>query len=195
MPIEKSETITNLAKALTEVQKELTHASKDSKGFNYNYSNLEEVINSSRDLLCKNNLAITQLVGEVIDKVASVTTILMHESGEFLQTTSTIPIVKAGSNDAQGLGASITYLRRYAYQAIIGQASEDSDAKGENSTAKKNKNSDELRPNKGITDKQISMLRKNADRLTPAEINKLKYSSMSPTEASGIIDEIIKKIR
>jgi hypothetical protein len=36
-----------------------------------------------------------------------------------------------GCNEAQGAGASLSYLRRYAYQSIIGQPSEDVDASSE----------------------------------------------------------------
>jgi hypothetical protein len=34
----------------------------------------------------------------------------------------------AGKNPAQAMGASITYMRRYAYTAIIGMTQEDEDA-------------------------------------------------------------------
>ena len=183
MSTSRSESIGKLATALALVQKELTHASKDSKGYNYNYSNLEQVIGSSRELLCANGLAITQLVGETIERVISVTTILMHSSGEYLETTSSVPIIKAGQNDAQGMGASITYLRRYAYQAIIGQASEDNDAAGSNAS--------NLKPSKSMSDKQLALLRENIDKLTDAEIAKLKAKSMQSLEASQIIGEVL----
>lgn len=188
----KSESINELAKALVNVQKELTHAQKDTKGYNYNYSNLEECITSSRDLLTKNGLAITQLVGETSEqRLVSVTTILMHESGQYIQTTASVPLIKTGQNDAQGMGACITYLRRYAYQAIIGQASEDSDASGEN----QHRPAGSITPSNKPTEKQLALLRKNLTKLSKDEIEFLKNGDMSFDQASKIIDEIIKQVR
>lgn len=181
MSTSRSESIGKLATALALVQKELTHSKKNSKAHNGPYSNLSDIITSSRDLLTANGLAITQLVGETVDRVINVTTILMHSSGEYLETTASVPIIKCGSNDAQGMGASISYLRRYSYQSIICQASEDNDADGSNS----------LRPSKSMSDKQLALLRSNFDKLTEKEIAALKNKSMQSLEASQIIGEVL----
>lgn len=59
----------------------------------------------------------------------SVTTILLHVSGEQIQSTATLPLIDVpGANFAQAAGAVWTYIRRYAYQAILGMSSEDTDA-------------------------------------------------------------------
>ena len=57
--------------------------------------------------------------------IASVETLLMHTSGEWISNTCSAPVSK---NDAQGVGSAITYLRRYSLAAFAGIAQEDDDA-------------------------------------------------------------------
>jgi len=58
-------------------------------------------------------------------------TVLGHSSGEFISSSCVMPIAKlaggGASNPAQIMGASITYMRRYQYAAIIGLAQDDTD--------------------------------------------------------------------
>ncbi len=58
-------------------------------------------------------------------------TVLGHSSGEYISSSCVMPIAKlqggGGSNPAQIMGASITYMRRYQYAAIIGLAQDDTD--------------------------------------------------------------------
>jgi len=56
--------------------------------------------------------------------VASVETMLCHESGEFISSVCSSPVSK---QDAQGIGSAITYLRRYSLAAMCGIAQEDDD--------------------------------------------------------------------
>ncbi len=54
----------------------------------------------------------------------SITTELVHESGESFVTA--IPLVLA-KNDMQGLGSAITYARRYGIMSILNLPTEDDD--------------------------------------------------------------------
>jgi hypothetical protein len=124
--------INEIAEALSKAQAELTSAAKDNSGYGYNYSDLASVINSSRPALTKNGLAVVQLVGTTTEDSVSVTTILTHKSGQFFKSTATLPVIEMkGCNAAQSAGASLSYLKRYQYQSIIGQPSEDNDASSE----------------------------------------------------------------
>lgn len=126
-----SASIDKIAQALSKAQSELDSAKKDNSGYGYNYSDLATVIANAKPVLSKFGLAITQLVGKT-DSSVSVTTILTHESGQHFKSDATLPVIDMkGCNAAQGAGASLSYLRRYAYQAIIGMASEDNDASSE----------------------------------------------------------------
>lgn len=123
-----SSNINEIAAALAKAQSELEAAKKGEEGYGYKYSDLATVIASAKPVLAKNNLAVVQLVGKT-DKEVSVTTILTHSSGQFFRSNATLPLIDMkGCNAAQNAGASLSYLRRYTYQAIIGQPSEDNDA-------------------------------------------------------------------
>lgn len=132
-----SASINEIATALASAQSELESAKKDSSGYGYNYSDLSSVIATAKPVLAKNNLAITQLVGNTNENV-TITTILTHSSGQYFKSTSTLPVIEMkGCNVAQSAGASISYLRRYSYQAILGMSSEDNDASSNGPTTKK----------------------------------------------------------
>lgn len=122
----KSESIKNLALALNKVQSKLTFAKKDSKNpfFKSNYADLESVWDACRDLLGENGLSVSQFPGTYIDGEMSLTTILMHQSGEFIEQEMSLPVTKT---DPQGAGSAITYMRRYALAAIIGVVQADDD--------------------------------------------------------------------
>lgn len=121
-----SPTISAISKSLSELQGELKNATKNSINphFKNRYADLQEVLDTIKPLVSKYALSFTQHPS-YCDGVVSVTTLLAHESGEFLQSTCSCPCPKL---DPQGVGSAITYLRRYSVQAIFGFASEDDDA-------------------------------------------------------------------
>jgi len=124
----QSESIANLAKALSSVQGDLTHAKKDSANpfFKSKYADLESVWDACRGLLAFNGLAVAQFPGTYseLDKSMSLTTILTHESGEWISHEMSVPVTKA---DAQGAGSALTYMRRYALAAVVGVVQADDD--------------------------------------------------------------------
>ena len=95
--------------------------------FRSNYADLESVWDACRDLLASNGLAVSQFPGSYceIDKSMSLTTILTHESGEWISNEMTLPVSKV---DPQGAGSAITYMRRYALAAVVGVVQADDDA-------------------------------------------------------------------
>ncbi len=126
--MQQSESIANLAKALSIVQGKLTYAKKDSKNpfFKSNYADLESVWDCCRDLLSINGLAISQFPGlySDLDKSMSLVTILTHESGEWISQEMSVPVSKV---DPQGAGSALTYMRRYALAAVVGVVQADDD--------------------------------------------------------------------
>ena len=124
----QSESIANLAKSLSIVQGKLTHAKKDSANpfFKSKYADLESVWDACRDLLASNGLSVSQFPGTYseLDKSMSLTTILAHESGEWISQEMSVPVSKV---DAQGAGSAITYMRRYALAAVVGVVQADDD--------------------------------------------------------------------
>ena len=55
----------------------------------------------------------------------SLTTRLIHESGEWIEDTATMPLPR---HDPQGFGSAMTYCRRYALAAAVGVYQDDDDA-------------------------------------------------------------------
>jgi len=124
----QSESIANLAKALSTVQGKLTHAKKDSANpfFKSKYADLESVWDACRDLLAGNGLAIMQFPGTYsdLDKSMSLTTVLTHSSGEYISQEMSVPMSKV---DAQGAGSCLSYMRRYSLAAVVGVVQADDD--------------------------------------------------------------------
>lgn len=120
--MEQSPSIKELASALAKVQAELKPAPKDSENpfFKSSYADLATVSKTVFPVLSKHGLSVSQIA----EGDGSITTVLMHTSGEWMRGTLTLHPVK---NDPQGIGSSLTYARRYALAAICGLATEDDD--------------------------------------------------------------------
>jgi len=129
----QSETIGKLAEALSKFQgslkqpklsKSVKVATKDGRSYTFQYADLAACISAAAPELQKNGLAVIQTIqGQVL------VTTLAHSSGEFV--TSQLPLHQGtlSSNAFQQIGSMITYLKRYAYCAILGiVADEDDDA-------------------------------------------------------------------
>ena len=128
----KSESLCSLLKAMSAFQSKLESVEKTKDGHNYKYATLGKCIDAAKPLLAENGLSVIQLMGDDGKGNATMETVLGHSSGEYISNSCIIPIAKlsggSASNPAQVIGASVTYIRRYAYAAIIGLAQEDDDA-------------------------------------------------------------------
>jgi hypothetical protein len=114
-----------IAKALPDLMAEMKNATNSKKGYGYNYAPLNEILDVARPILAKHHFSINQFVGNQ-DGMVTVTTRLVHLSGEYVESTMVLPLAKvAGANDVQQMGASITYARRYMITAILGIAGEE----------------------------------------------------------------------
>jgi hypothetical protein len=124
----KSENLNELATALCKAQNEMGGAVKDAKNpfFKSSYADLTSVIKAIKEPFNKNGLSYVQLpTTSDGGKGIGVKTILMHTSGQFIESEFYLPITKA---DPQAGGSAITYARRYALQAMAGIPTADDDA-------------------------------------------------------------------
>lgn len=123
--VERSESLKELATAMAAAQGEIGNAAKSSVNphFKSKYADLAEILNTAKPVLSKHGLSIVQMPGYG-DGVVTLTTMLMHSSGEFIQSECSAPISK---QDAQQVGSALTYLRRYSLAAFCGIAQEDDD--------------------------------------------------------------------
>lgn len=122
--MEKSETITNLAKALIDFNGRVSKISKDAKipFFKSNYASLSNIQDAISKPLAESGLVYSQMP----TGVNGLCTILIHaESGEYLMDSYTMPVSK--QNDPQAVGSAITYAKRYALAGILGLNIDDDD--------------------------------------------------------------------
>lgn len=141
----QSETINELAAALSKAQGEMQAAVKDKINpfFKSSYADLGSVWDAARPVLSKYGLCVIQTTEMTADmtRIIMVTT-LAHTSGQWVK--SYLPLNPA-KNDSQGVGAAITYLRRYSLSAIVGVVC-DEDDDGETSVGRGRTNNNQ-RPN------------------------------------------------
>ena len=127
--ITQSESIQTISKALLKAQIEVDRVTKNAKNphFKSTYADISAVIDSIKPALNSSGITFLQLPCPSINGEVRLTTRLLHESGEWIDSTITVPISK---NDAQGYGSGITYARRYSLAAIMGLPQEDDDGNG-----------------------------------------------------------------
>jgi hypothetical protein len=135
----QSEKLENLVKALLKVQSELSPVRPNAKNpmfKNTPYADLNAFVEESKPILTSNGLVIIQTLtspsGESLSSaspVCGLSTMLLHESGEYISDTILFPVIKPEDNKAvsllQQLGINITYMRRYAWASILGMISEE----------------------------------------------------------------------
>ena len=127
--MKRSEQITELGKALASFQAQVVNPKNSAVNpyHNHRYAPLGEILATVRPVLGKHGLAVAQDT-KVEGETVVITTTLLHESGEFMETDPLIlPAGVKGQVTAQTIGAAITYGRRYQLSALLGISSEDDD--------------------------------------------------------------------
>ena len=114
MQLQKSDSIKNLTKALITFHVKVDTIKKDAKNpfFKSSYASLSNILDATNDGLIESGLTIAQFpVGDY-----GLETILMHESGEWIQASYQMKPVK---DDPQGRGSCLSYMRRYSLSAVL----------------------------------------------------------------------------
>ena len=120
------------------------NASKDSANpyFKSKYADLNSVREACLPSLNKHGISVLQPIvqmGREVDnrftEKSYVKTILLHESGETIESLTEIVFGKA--NDAQAQGSGITYARRYGLQSLVCIGAEDDDGNKASETKEK----------------------------------------------------------
>lgn len=129
-----SEDIKEIASALNQMQKVMQNASKDQKGYGYNYSDLAGVWSVIREPLTDNGLCVVQ-DAQTDEHGVNVTTTVFHTSGQWMEFGPlTIPM---GKRDAHSTGSAATYGKRYGLCAALGVVTEDDDGQAAQAHAPK----------------------------------------------------------
>jgi hypothetical protein len=138
------------------------------------YADMATVVETVQPVLAAHGLAYLQGVSDG-DRVVTVTTRLLHKSGEWIEDSLSMP---TGQNTPQAVGSACTYARRYSLMALLGLAPDDDDgATASKAPAVRNRPDPPVNTATGellATDKQIQriqILLKDyaADLPTPAE--------------------------
>lgn len=207
--MKKSETITELSKAFAKTQKEMKQPLKDANNpfFKSKYVPLENVVEAITESASKNGLSFTQYPSS--DEMGNVTvgTLVMHESGEWIEYD---PIkMKPVKNDPQSIGSAITYAKRYALSAIFGITSDQDDDGNEATQAKKQPAKQQAQASDPRIDKKLaqgyqqeiiaigeakgkqdgSIARWFLQHLNVAEFSQIKQSQVTQAE------ELLKKLK
>lgn len=124
----KSDTTQELFTAFSKFQGEVNAVLMDNEvkvttktggTYTFEYATLTNLVETAKPHLKENGLAVTQLLDG-----SDLTTVLTHESGEFIGSTTSWTFKP---EDPQKAGSLITYMRRYAYAAILGLVSDEDD--------------------------------------------------------------------
>ncbi len=124
--VEQSQTVSKLFAALVAAQAEMRNPPKDSVNphFKSRFADLATVLDTVKPVLAKHRLGVVQLPCEVEGVGPALSTMLIHESGEYVRSTIAL---RPGKLDPQGIGAALTYARRYGLQAVLGITADDDD--------------------------------------------------------------------
>ena len=145
-----SENIDSIALALVEAQSEFPTILKDSVNknpkFTSTFASMSTIVEAIRPVLVDRRLAVIQGFAESIivnadgearanPAAVAITTRIIHESGEWIESTLHMPVVpaptKAGNPippiGPQQVGSAITYGRRYALAAMLGLVTDEDD--------------------------------------------------------------------
>lgn len=124
--MQTSQETTNLFKAMISAFADMQTIPKDKQAYGYKYATLDNLIAMLRCVLPKHGLGFTQSFRRE-NGTATLTTRVFHNSGEWMEDFVEISGVdlQGKANDAQKIGAAVTYYRRYTLSAIFGIASDD----------------------------------------------------------------------
>ena len=123
--MQRSDNIGALAAALAKAQAALKPAAKDATNphFKSRYADLAAVMEACRVPLTANGLAVSQSA-EAQDARVTITTLLLHSSGEWLSSALTLT---ARDASPQSVGSAISYGRRYGLSCVVGVTADDDD--------------------------------------------------------------------
>lgn len=156
----KSESITEISKALVKFHDEVKQPARSAKNpfLKNKYVPLEELVEAITDVAPKHGLSFVQWALNDEHGRIGIATMLMHESGEFIEFD---PIFMNAEKDTpQGAGSLITYLKRYSLSAVFGMTSDLDDDGNESSGTDKQTN--RRNNEKLISQKQVGYLKTKA---------------------------------
>lgn len=130
MSVQFSETTANLFGALAQAKAEFPPIQKNAENpfFNAKFADYNSIRDAVDPVLARHGLQVVQFPDTTDDGQPALTTILVHtETDEKAYSTAALSLSK---KDPQAQGSAITYMKRYAYNAILGLKNVDEDDDG-----------------------------------------------------------------
>ena len=123
----KSSKIDKLAGSLAKAQSEMGGVAKGKTNpfYKSSYADINSCIEACMPALNKHGLSISQGNRFCATTGYYITTMLLHESGQWLKSEIRIPLTN--KKDAQEIGSACTYGRRYGLTSMVGLAQIDDD--------------------------------------------------------------------
>jgi len=187
-----------LAAALAKAQGEMQPAPKSGKNplLHNEYATLDDIIGAVRKPLANHGLSFVQLLENEGD-VLTLRTVLIHESGQTLESTAIIgkAPVNRGVNELQALGSGITYMKRYALAAMLGVATGgDTDGEGADKKPTKQHPQKEAAPQKPAPTQKVTPADTMDDSPTISKPGEL-YEAIKPLEYYHSIPHMLNTLR
>lgn len=162
-----SDELKNLAKSLAKFQANIKDPARnnDNLYFKSKYVALDGLLDAVRPVLSANGLSFIQSpVSNGQDM--GVTTLLMHESGEWIESDPFM--LHAIKNDPQSGGSAITYARRYSLSAVLGVAWDDDD---DGNASTRPVNAQEEKPTTNYTKETKKTVKTEPKTVEPKTVN------------------------
>lgn len=188
----QSDSLDNLLPALLAAQAEFPAIPRDGYNphFKSRFSTLTSVQKATRPVLAAHGLLLSQWPCSTYQGEPALKSKLVHTSGEWMEEVTPLLLTK---RDPQAHGSAITYLRRYAWSAILGLVTDEDDDDGNVATIAEPKVSkaklDAIKASAadaGITLNAVAeMVSQRFGKAVP---------DMSPSEADVIVANLAKSI-
>lgn len=143
-----------IVSALLKAQSEMSNAKKNGLNphFKSKFADLNSVREAVMPLLNENGIIVLQPM-VTIEGSEYVKTVLLHESGESIESFT--KILCKSQNDPQAYGSGVTYARRYGLQSLLSIGADDDDG------------------NAAATSKQITVLNAISEMKTQTDLTKV----------------------
>lgn len=115
----RTDNISDISKGLIEFHSKIKSVEKTSVNpfFKSNYATLDSILEYIRPILSECKLSVIQLPIQADNNGVAIKTILMSESGQYIESDSMA--ITPPKLEAQAFGSVITYTRRYSLGAIL----------------------------------------------------------------------------
>jgi len=178
----KSESIVEISKALAKFQGEVKQPLKDADNpfFKSKYVPLENVVEAISSIAPNHGLSFVQWALNDENGRVGVATMLMHDSGEFIEFDPVF--INAEKQTPQGAGSLITYLKRYSLSAVFGITSDQDDDANESS----GNNQNNQKNNKNLSEAQVKRLYAigKSVQVNAADIKKVIMNDYNKTDVA-----------